>query len=1545
MNARRRTKFVGFGPQSICHQASNMGGWHQRKALPSFFFWREKLSFVSGLSHVAFEDESARIWSGLVPAPDDGPLDPAISGTFTATLDVHESQGLLGDATRTDHAPVFSSPLASTTAVPVTSQDPVISYSHEADNYSDRPATWIPYTLRRPFLLALAAVALSLSTVLAVLCWYSSRNHGLGKDDGSSGLLMGWRYTPTLIAVLFTQALVLLFDDVQRTEPFAQLSRVRSNEASDDEKEQALQLVSKVWWKTFFLGLSKKKNGGRINTLLSMSALTTGLGVLLFSTLSSSLLVSEQVIIVNPVDLRRYALDSDGSLALDARRETYFHTTSGFNYNASTTMWVTDDFVIFPFQVPGLESDNETMSEGLWEAETTVYQSEGSCMTMSVESLGTVNLTYTYEWDNRTFTKYSAKPDNVSYSINDTSTGSTPGLALVAENGCRIQIVELPRSPRTILQGGPLWTNLSASHVTWEEFSQEQGGIPWVSYDGWSPMRESPLVEFSEACYGQELLFVSEPWRTTNFDPVKGYEYWGPDFEARAELCNVTHYEATMLVSAAVNANSMQATFDQEEFKVRRKPLREGVLNLENAANLAFSGTRPEYKSLSSVYNHYQISSGLIEALAVPSQSNNTIMIHDDSLVAKATRLRGRFFGELVYSSLTTRENPNMENITGQSTRTEQRVVVIVGIGAALAAMFFCVACYLIFMIWKASPKSRALSLRTDPTTAAGMVDYIHHEGSHIVDAFAVTETRRLNAHDDAKAASGWQIWSKRPWNKTSTKGGTITTTTEVHVDASSTGSTESLQGAPHETSQDWRPTMLLSRTLVGFLIILIAITTALIVLHKVSVKGGLYRSSFVYHMSVGKLNAQISPISVTSTLLAVALALCWDSIDRSLRILQPYLSMSKGPTDVREGACLSYQSSYWLWASSRAAFNKHWLLSLVTLGTTLFQILIVAMAAVFERQPSTYTQTVMIDRPLTPRRQPLVYQHQAGTADDEYLWPLMKTTTGDWLYTALDDLTLGTTSPPWTRDEWSFTPINLDKLPALRFHQTTGRKQDDSPGTELLSSPSNVTITTTAIRAELKCQSIVLANKTLLSKDETETLKNEIQKLTKEPPQGVNMDGYVLPRAILNRTNYHTTLANTPLRVACCANNTGQDRDSAVAYWSHQQPDLWWEEIDFSLPSWTGFGPPKWPGNLMLKWIVGQAETTEFNIYTNGVPSNYTVMYFPTMPETQIMSCEPSIESAEATVTVARSSGQVLDYEILQEPQRILDPWDAAYQYSGLGEDQDAYDVQSNYTVSLSYGVYFLTQLIQAASLNLNNNDPLKFENFQDERYNIRDRQLGLNMDFMSYSNYVQVNRDNRALLDSDTMFNVSRRTFQTFFQHYASRTRWIDGNLIAYDQVEPNGDFQMPVVMSQRIEVLALSEIATWLCVAILVVIIAVLFVLIISLKFLYPHTLLRRNVRCLADAISMVYESEHFVEQVVRQGPEQLAKSGLKTKLAWFRNRNGKVTWGIEVVDDGVEWIGKSETVVVLSEKPSPAKTTPGGSDGAGFMERSDGIRRVV
>jgi hypothetical protein len=107
---------------------------------------------------------------------------------------------------------------------------------HTVVDYDDAGTSahtkWLPYTLRRPYLLCLALVSLILSVILVVLCWHFNKNDGLGNDDGSTRLLVAWRYTPTIIAVMFTQALVPTAEDIKGTEAFARAARPHLVKAS-----------------------------------------------------------------------------------------------------------------------------------------------------------------------------------------------------------------------------------------------------------------------------------------------------------------------------------------------------------------------------------------------------------------------------------------------------------------------------------------------------------------------------------------------------------------------------------------------------------------------------------------------------------------------------------------------------------------------------------------------------------------------------------------------------------------------------------------------------------------------------------------------------------------------------------------------------------------------------------------------------------------------------------------------------------------------------------------------------------------------------------------------------------------------------------------------------------------------------------------------------------------------------------------------------------------------------------------------------------------
>ena len=244
--------------------------------------------------------------------------------------------------------------------------------------------------------------------------------------------------------------------------------------------------------------------------------------------------------------------------------------------------------------------------------------------------------------------------------------------------------------------------------------------------------------------------------------------------------------------------------------------------------------------------------------------------------------------------------------------------------------------------------------------------------------------------------------------------------------------------------------------------------------------------------------------------------------------------------------------------------------------------------------------------------------------------------------------------------------------------------------------------------------------------------------------------------------------------------------------------------------------------------------------------------------------------------------------------------------------------------TTATSYGHLFMTQLLTAPHIItphiahswLSYNRSI--EETASERFNIRDRDRGLNVDFMSYANWNLANKDTQSLLNTTTLLRHSEKTLQIFFKHFVHSGSWsLSGRWsssgperAAYQRASSqpvNGTF------TKRVEVLAMNETATWLSLTILILLIVILVILVVSLQIVYPSSCMQHRVECLADVLAMVAGSEGLIGFIEEQGVEGFAKSGRLTKLGWFRDARGDVRWGVELVDaEGVEWVDGPEEV---------------------------------
>ncbi|KAJ5239462.1 hypothetical protein N7468_004081 [Penicillium chermesinum] len=373
----------------------------------------------------------------------------------------------------------------------------------DIDPQASKPETarWAPYTFSPYFLGTLSIVALGLCLTTFLLWWRSSTNNGLGPDDGSSAVLFGWRYSPTLITVIYIQLTSMLFNDVKRTEPFARLARPEGATAST-----SILHTPGPWWVALYDGFAKKKNGSR-SWILICASFVNIIGFLAISPLSSAYLYSEKVHILKPTDFFQLSPSAQSPLPLDQDRTTNFRAIANLLQNVSTSPWITDDYTILPFwpaSSPKPINTLPTSPSETWKGQTTMFKSELSCTKMKLEAEA-----------------------NSSYSFQE-HTSAEPAVSMMwsAPNGCKYGMeVSYP----LFENGGGSWSNAS-SFLYAEDLTVLTGQV-------------SSRVNSTAACDGHELLMVTDPWTT-----VEG--------TFTAQLCETKYYMANITASVALAGTS-----------------------------------------------------------------------------------------------------------------------------------------------------------------------------------------------------------------------------------------------------------------------------------------------------------------------------------------------------------------------------------------------------------------------------------------------------------------------------------------------------------------------------------------------------------------------------------------------------------------------------------------------------------------------------------------------------------------------------------------------------------------------------------------------------------------------------------------------------------------------------------------------------------------------------------------------------------------------------------------------------------------------------
>ncbi|OAG04389.1 uncharacterized protein CC84DRAFT_1259792 [Paraphaeosphaeria sporulosa] len=1457
--------------------------------------------------------------------------------------------------------------------VPTKSENFVISST--AARHPCRPP-WIPYTLRVPFLTFMTVVSLSLCAITAVLTGYSKHHDGLGNDDGSSGLLFGWRFTPTIVAVIYARLIAMVFNDFRRTEPFARMAR------SPTSASNSVFHVPGAWWKMLAEAFSRKKNGGAINWPLANATTVFVIASLIISSMSASFLTTGEITLLQTLPLQRRTLPTNASLKLQASPDVFLGTTGSIIYNLSVDPWTLGEYTVLPFWHEG--ADAADMLRGIGgnkteslKTETSVFRTEYNCKTMNA----TISLNNTRGFSATGHRNPVLPGHDDTILINGTSKMDTT--TLLSDSGCRFQIDMAPmmmanrvnsavwgRALDPLDDIGQGWTAYMDSENTTQAYVYVPGPYTYSFYQYSGP--GSPFLRYngSTACADKDIIHLSTQLVDTSNDVVKTLQ---GNYSQKAWECQLEITTAEIPVKFSQSQIGSVVTFDREEFERNYVQVGDEVLNGTEARRLLHQSNWLSYLNPA----HYKTDHSAL-LLSAEYQYDFNSMISDDEIPRKAQAAMETFLASLLQSSLAGPNASETRTTSGTSARIVTRVEVFQGTGIALSVLYGICALFLAALAWQCGTTRRSLNLKSNPSTTEGIADLIASGQWNK----AAWKPLFIASSDETRRCFQSTTYSTDP-------------KLQEHDQTSSLKSNDTSRELKINTSvHEWKPTTLRITSLIGLAIYLILIAIGISILYDYSTGNRLYQSLFVNQVELGEISghvARFTPFSIVPTFLAVILGMWWDGIHQKFCQLQPFNAMTQpGGAPWKDGPGMHYSATNWIKSSSRAARNRHWLLFFVIIGNIMCQIFVITASALFARENGYKSTETRLNITTDLRRLPMIastrnsfsvssdqFQNNdtsvLSSADLERIvtfnsdYGIYWTKDSTWLYSATNQIVHGADEPAWSKDGWAFTPVELSEV----------------------TNNQSMTVMTQAIRARATCSStsqsyqVSHEDSWLLTYDLTD--KNIWN--TSANPQGIER-GYFIG-------NY--TLYGTPFYegngLQFCASGSNALMTGAM-----------WNDYSVGMPGRFPYRFSQWPINFTAAWMQGAAQSGFFlrdnftlssraydeRIYpaTYGCADTQTrlnLSMFTEVPKFQSVDCQPVIEIASARVTVGQDGG-VSNFELMEDPKPYNDPWkDVFVSYTHNSSDAGQSpndDYQQNGNVTSSYGIYFLSSLLKAPQIGyVTSDDETNVWTFDSIYPNytrtgapffIREDQSG--MDLMSYCMHYLADKNTTALLTNTTLYSeLVDKTIGTFFAHFATGDtdamprrvyqqpgdRMPDlGKKVVFDektktlkQEDPETyppakpDATVDARLDHRVQLLRMNHVATWLSFGILVS----LLLITIAISFLHRRFLspLHRNIESMADVMLLVAGSDHLLTLVKDHGIEALRQDeNLLVRLGWFRSETGKLRWGIEVVDSGDADAGIGQGLGVVWEDESGSRTQSKWERvSTGLSNLSLGKRRVM
>ncbi|KIW10142.1 hypothetical protein PV08_11103 [Exophiala spinifera] len=514
-------------------------------------------------------------------------------------------------------------------------------HSPELPPGTKTPATrpsWKPYPLQWPFLLTTLSIALLLGLVVIFLLAYSATHHGLGRDDGSSSVLFGWRFTPTLITVLYSILTAMIYSDTLRTESFSQMSH-----QSGADSASSILRSKEQWWTVLWSSLRRRHNHGQLNFYLLAVTLADIIGFLLINPLSSALLQSQSIDLESQISFSRYRVDETEPLRMESDDLVYFRTVGNILQNLTTSAWLTEKYAVVPFWRPPGPSMSDTTLTGLnqqWQVNSSVFS-----VTLECEAMST-----------------------------NTTEANDGALILSDRTGCETAIGVCGESINSL--GGGSWFTPPdfVTPIWWED------DYPKSCYNSTAECADRQVILITNSTWEFNTSYTTSKW-----------------FRASAWSCGTTFYRADIPVSISTGPAGSVLGVDDATFIAHRRLVEPTVLNTTRFDNAFLNRNWT-----SMIYPSYPSSTpqwgGVSVLLAALYDFAPLSMFGKESVVNRAQKIKQRFLGEMMLNTVA-RNSPTQQ--AGTVTVTERRVLVNLPIAISLAVLFILSAALIAFALWE----------------------------------------------------------------------------------------------------------------------------------------------------------------------------------------------------------------------------------------------------------------------------------------------------------------------------------------------------------------------------------------------------------------------------------------------------------------------------------------------------------------------------------------------------------------------------------------------------------------------------------------------------------------------------------------------------------------------------------------------------------------------------------------------------------------------------------------------------------------------------